>query len=67
MPPIFPAATAAEAETPSTRTVPEVGGRSPSMASIAVNLPAPLGPSSATRSPRRMANVTWSSARTPEL
>ena len=48
---------------PSTWTFPEVGARRPSMVSMAVDFPAPFGPSSATVSPRWMSKVTWSSAR----
>jgi hypothetical protein len=44
------------------RTSPEVGSRSPSIVSIAVDLPAPFGPSSATVSPGWMSKDTWSSA-----
>ena len=64
MPPIFPAATAAAAVPPSTRTSPELCVRRPSMMSMAVDLPAPLGPSSAMVSPRWMSKETLSSART---
>jgi len=52
MPPIRPAATAAAGVTPITRTSPDVCVRRPSMVSMAVDLPAPLGPSRATVSPR---------------
>jgi hypothetical protein len=57
MPPIFPADAAADGVRPSTLTSPEVGVRSPSMVSIAVDLPAPFGPSSATVSPRAISKL----------
>ncbi len=54
----WPAATAADAGPPRIRTSPEVGVRSPGMVSIAVDLPAPFGPSSATVSPGCMSKQT---------
>jgi hypothetical protein len=58
IPPIFPAAAASVGAMPSTRTWPEVCLRRPSMVSIAVDLPAPFGPSSATVSPRTISKLT---------
>ena len=50
--PTIPAATASFGGPPSSETVPVSGAVSPSSMSIVVDFPAPLGPSSATVSPR---------------
>src|SRR5919204_1691870 len=49
-------------ETPSTKTSPSLGARIPPMMRLAVVLPAPLGPRSATISPGWTAKLTCSSA-----
>src|SRR5204863_458264 len=52
-------------ETPSTRTSPSLGARIPPMIRLAVVLPAPFGPRSATISPGWTWNETSSSANVP--
>src|SRR5437868_13535824 len=52
-------------ETPSTRTSPSLGARIPPMVRLAVVLPAPFGPRSATISPGCTSNETSSSAIVP--
>src|SRR5271170_3742132 len=58
MPPTAPCATASAGERPNTDTLPASGASSPSSMSIVVDLPAPLGPSSATVSPAAMRTST---------
>ena len=55
MPPTTPALTASAGDMPNSETLPSSGRASPSIMSIVVDLPAPLGPSSATVSPPSMA------------
>src|SRR5688572_31301794 len=52
----------ARTEIPSTSTSPSLGARIPAMMRLAVVLPAPFGPRSATISPGSTRNETWSSA-----
>jgi len=51
---------------PSTVTLPPLGRKMPQMMPISVVLPAPLGPSKAKISPRRMSRLISLSASKPE-
>ncbi len=62
MAPTVPEPTAAEGVWPKIRIRPASGVVSPSSMSTVVDLPAPLGPSSATTSPGAMVNSTPSTA-----
>ncbi len=52
---------------PATKTLPAVAGRSPEMILSSVDLPQPLGPTSATSSPRSTAKEMSRSASTGPL
>ena len=60
--PTPPRAMALAGEAPSSRTVPSSGRSRPSSMSMVVDFPAPLGPRSATTSPRRMVRSRPSTA-----
>ena len=62
--PISPVRVAVVGSVPSTRTLPCSGVASPTIISMAVDFPAPFGPSSATISPGRISRSSPSRART---
>ena len=64
MVPMSPVRVAVTGSVPSTRTAPASGVASPTIISMAVVLPAPLGPSRATISPGRISRSRPSRART---
>ena len=64
MAPMRPPRTAVAGSAPRVVAVPASGRRRPGMTPMAVDLPAPLGPSRATVSPAAMSRLTPSSART---